>query len=103
MKIPIYSLKDVKVGFGSLFSFVNDDVAKNGVVNSFLSSTSNPIQQTPQDYELHRIGTFDDSTGEFESSSYLVGTCLDIISQERSKREVAKKLRQDMEVVSDGK
>lgn len=96
MKIPLYSLKDSKVGFGSLFPMANDEVAKSSVVNSFLSSQSNPIQQTPQDFELHKVGEFDDSTGDFVSEKYLVGSCLDIINEARGKREVARQLRVSM-------
>lgn len=96
MKIPVYSLKDCKVGFGSLFPMANDEIAKNSIVNSFLSSQSNPIQQTPQDFELYKVGEYDDSTGDFEAQKYLIGTALDIINEAKGKREVARQLRLSM-------
>lgn len=93
MKVSFYAFKDCKVGFTTLFPFANDDLAKNSVVNTFVNDLRNPISQVPADYELYHIGKFDDTNGEFTPEVYSVGSCLDIINAEKSKRESAKQLR----------
>lgn len=66
MKVRYYSIKDVKANFGSLYSYVNDEVAKRNYKLALTDTQPNLINQCPEDYELFYVGSFDDSNGRFE-------------------------------------
>ena len=58
----IYSVRDVKTGYGPLMIFDNDPVA----VRSFGVTVNQPdslIHWCAADYQLYCVGTFDDDTG----------------------------------------
>jgi hypothetical protein len=65
MKQNGYSIKDAKANtFGTPYFAINDQVA----VRSFQQAASDPnttINKNPEDFNLYRIGSFDDASGEF--------------------------------------
>jgi len=74
MKTKYYSVKDVKIGFGQLFSQPNDDVAKRTIAGLVNDKNGNFINEAPDDKELWFIGDFDDAYGTFfdDSTKFIV-------------------------------
>jgi len=61
-----YSVYDLKAGaFAPPFFVVNDQVAVR-VFAAAQTDPSHPMSRFPEDFQLHRIGEFDDETGNFE-------------------------------------
>lgn len=69
MKVPVLSIRDSLVGFGSPFTAVNEDVAIRGFANSIRrcleSDVDDPV--SPEDLSLYRIGEFDTVDGVISS------------------------------------
>lgn len=67
MKYPIYTIRDVKVGFDTQFlPQISDDAAQR----AFAMAINNPgtmLNFQPSDFELYKIGEFDTETGRIES------------------------------------
>lgn len=62
MKYPVYSYRDLKVGFGQPVVDMNDQSAIRGF--SFaVNQNSNIMNFSPKDYDLYRIGEFDSEKG----------------------------------------
>lgn len=84
-KKNLYCIKDVKVGYLGIFEHTNDATAAREFSLMCRSNVEgNMIQRFPQDYELYRVGTFDDKEGSFENSlQYLVSAidCLGTVDQ----------------------
>lgn len=62
MKIPCFSIRDVKSGFSCPFTASNEAVAKrqfSGCVNS----VGNVIHDYPEDFQLWDVGEFDTESG----------------------------------------
>lgn len=64
MKLSLYSLRDIKVGYRSVISMHNDEEAKRSCAFAVNSGNKDDICLCPQDFEMWRVATFDDSTGE---------------------------------------
>lgn len=67
MKMPVFSIKDTLVGFGSPFTAVNKDVAIRGFNNSIIRSLkAGDVYDTdnPDDLSLYLVGEFDCDTGD---------------------------------------
>ncbi len=71
-----YSIKDAKANaFSAPFFSINDQVAQR----SFEQAKNDPnttINQSPQDFSLYRLATFDDQSGELhpEKQPYYLST-----------------------------
>lgn len=63
----IYSIYDKKASF-YLTPFVmhNDEEAVRALVTTMASAPELPLATNPEDYQLAKIGNFDDSTSEIE-------------------------------------
>ena len=72
MMLNVYALKDKKAGFfiGQIMVYDNDEVAKRGLYEMYKTacdkSPHSPIASYPEDFELYRIGFFDNVTGDLE-------------------------------------
>ena len=67
MKMPVLSVKDCLIGFGSLFTSVNKDVAIRGFNNSIIQSLKDGdsnYTSNPEDLSLYLVGEFDCDTGD---------------------------------------
>lgn len=66
MKYPVYTIRDVKVGFDTQFMVqINDDAA----IRAFNMAINNPgtmLAFVPSDFELYKIGEFETDNGYFE-------------------------------------
>lgn len=58
----IYSVRDVKTGYGPLMLFDNDAVAMRAFAVS-VGQTDSLMHWCPADYQLFCVGAFDDTTG----------------------------------------
>lgn len=60
--VNIYVVRDAQLGFSSMFTAANDAVA----IRNFASAVNTPgtvMHDSPEDFALCRLGTFDDETG----------------------------------------
>lgn len=64
MKSVVVSMLDRKVGFGAVNVVINDEVAKRQF--GFALNQSGIPNYAPADFELYKIGYFDDKTGLIE-------------------------------------
>lgn len=82
MKTNVYAIKDTKIGFESPFLRVNDDAAKRDFFSAAkFAPEPNRFQQTPADYELYRLGSFDTATGIFESNVEYLCNLIGIVKE----------------------
>lgn len=66
MKLTIYSVYDnVAKLFSQPIYMMNEDVAKR-VMNNCVNSEGHNYNLNPSDYELYKIGEFDDQEGTLE-------------------------------------
>lgn len=64
MKGNLYSIKDTKLGkFGMPFTAPNDDIAKRSLTSTIRAGGNN-ISEYPEDFQLFKLGSYDDDTGE---------------------------------------
>lgn len=61
MKYPVYSVRDVHVGFNQPMTDLNDNVAKRNFALAINNNDS--MRFAPKDYDLYKIGDFDTDTG----------------------------------------
>lgn len=66
MKINLYSIKDTKLGkYCQPFTAPNDDIAKRMLASTMLDNNpNNGIRNFPEDYQLYKLGKYDEDTGE---------------------------------------
>lgn len=68
MKMNVYSIKDVKVGYMQPFYQANNAVAIRAFTNAVNDEKVNNINQNADDMELWLLGQFNDETGVIESN-----------------------------------
>lgn len=59
----IYAIRDLKTNYGNPVCDINDDAAKRGFLMA-VEYGQNELSKMPQDFELVKLGTFDEDTGE---------------------------------------
>lgn len=87
MKVPMYAVRDVQVGFMTPMVDKNDGSAIRNF--AYALNSSNPMMQfSPKDYDLYRIGEYDVDTGVLtpETVPVLVVAGLSVVG---SKNEIA--------------
>lgn len=75
--LKLYSVRDVKLGFGTVFTATNDAVA----VRTFASAVNTAgsiLHDAPEDFSLCRLGEFNEDTGEV--FGYLPSVVADAVS-----------------------
>lgn len=69
MKMPVLSVRDSLIGFGSPFTAVNKDVGVRGFTNSIIKAWSDSNDSVnPEDLSLYMVGEFDTDTGVISAS-----------------------------------
>lgn len=64
MEGNLYSVKDTKLGkFGMPFTAPNDEIAKRNLIATIRAGDNN-IAEFPEDFQLFKIGSMNDDTGE---------------------------------------
>lgn len=66
MVMFLYSIRDVKSGFGFPFSMQNDEVALRAF-EAALHDSNSEMSKYPQDFEIWLIGAFNTETGDIDS------------------------------------
>lgn len=62
--MQVYSILDLKAGaFCTPFFLTNDNLARRAFGDAVLDSSTG-VNKHPEDYNLYRIGEFDDNSGE---------------------------------------
>ena len=64
MKLPMFSVRDVKHAFWAPQVEQNDDVAKRNF--AFMVNTNSITQFTPSDFDFYKVGYFDTQKGTVE-------------------------------------
>lgn len=81
MKINVYAVKDLKLGFMSPFIRQNNDIALRDLMCTYCDPSPNYLNLTPADYELWLLGEFDNMSGQFTSAPVYVANGLEIKAQ----------------------
>ena len=69
----VYALRDKKAGYfiGQIMFYDNDDVAKRALYEMYKTacdkSPYSPLASYPEDFELYRIGYFDNTSGDIDT------------------------------------
>lgn len=66
MKTEIYAIKDTKVAFMAPYVQQNKDVALRNFKNA-VNDVNSTIYLNPEDYELWKLGTYNDVDGHIET------------------------------------
>lgn len=63
MKVNVYAIKDVKLGFEAPFTRVNDQLAIRDFLNVASAPEQNKLSMNPEDFELWKLGTMETDSG----------------------------------------
>ena len=78
MKMELYSVKDTKLGsFAQAFNAPNEAIAKR-MVQSTVNAKGNQINEYPEDFQLFKLGSYDDQTGELTSDVKFILNVIDL-------------------------
>jgi len=90
MKLNIYSIFDSASGLYSRPFFTQSDAEAMRSFTDIATDADHPIGKHPEDYSLHRLGTFDDTKAKLtdEDNECLV-TALETISSTRKVHQPA--------------
>lgn len=84
MKINLYSVKDTKLGkFAQPFSAPNDDIAIR-MLTSTVRASGNTINEFPEDYQLFKLGSYDEDTGKLASDVKFLVNAFELKTKEVS-------------------
>ena len=73
MKLPVYSIRDVKgESFNQLTIGSNDHVMMRSLAENLISRRDPIMAFAPSDFVLYRVGTFDINTGVIEPVNPIV-------------------------------
>lgn len=64
MKYPVYSVRDVQVGFNQPMTDINDQCAKRNFAMAINNPHNDIMSYSPKDFDLFRIGEFDTESGQ---------------------------------------
>ena len=79
MNMKIYSIKDTKVGaFKSPFYSHNDSVAIRSLQNVVNDPNAGELHLNAEDFQLYRLGEFNDITGDILSNVEFVANAIDL-------------------------
>lgn len=82
MKINLYSVKDSKLGkFCQPFTAPNDEIAKR-MLQSTIRAGGNNIADYPEDFQLFKIGNYDEDTAELTTEQKFLANATEFIKKE---------------------
>ena len=77
LKPGLYSLKDVKLGkFAQPFVAPNVEIAKRTLAATMLDK-NNPIYNFAEDFQLYKLGNYDEKTGELVSGVEFIANAIE--------------------------
>lgn len=80
MIMEIFAIKDKKVRFMSLFTQANEEIAKRNFKNTV---NQTEMKLDPADYELWKLGTYNDLTGSIEPETKYIISAAEVIRNEK--------------------
>lgn len=80
MIMDVYAIKDKKVRFMSLFTQANEEVAKRNFKNTVANTE---MKLDPADYELWKLGTYNDLTGSIMPESKFIISAAEVVRTEK--------------------
>lgn len=83
MKMNLYSVRDIKAGFGNPYCMQNDEMAIRDIKLAVNSEKPNIIKQFSEDFQLVRLGTFDTETGNITSKVEIIINCRELRTREK--------------------
>lgn len=83
----IYCIKDVKGGFINPFTMANDQLAERAFKGAFMNNDE-PMTQFPEDYELWKLGEFDDRTGAITPKAEMLITGIEAFNSMNNRKKV---------------
>lgn len=88
MKIELYSIKDVCVGFSQPFACINDDVALRQFIATVRAERPNFCNTFPEHKELWKLGHMDDQDGKiFSKPKFMAKAISYVVVSEYTKQE----------------
>ncbi len=82
MKVELYSVKDTKLGkFCTPFTAPNDEIAKR-MLQSTIMAGGNNIAQFPEDFQLFKLGNYDEDTGELTTENKFLANATEFVKKE---------------------
>lgn len=80
MIMHIFAIKDKKVAFMSLFTQANEEIAKRNFKNTV---NNTEMKLDPADFELWKLGTYNDLTGSIEQETKFIISAAEVIRAEK--------------------
>lgn len=81
MKIELFSVKDVLVGFSQPIACVNEAVALRQFIGSCRAQQPNICNTFPENKEFWKLGTLDDETGELKNDLKFLARASNYVEQ----------------------
>lgn len=83
MKIELYCVKDIKLGkFAQPFSAPNKEIAKR-MLMSTVNAKGNQINEFPEDFQMFKLGEYDEDTGELTSGVEFVINAIELKKEDK--------------------
>ena len=98
MKMNLYSVRDIKAGYGNPYCMQNDEMAIRDIKLAVNSDKPNIIKQFPEDFELTRLGTFDTETGIIIRKVEMIINCRELKTLEKIVEENKNKVEHKPEI-----
>lgn len=80
--VNIYAVRDIQLGFSSMFTAANDAVA----IRNFAGAVNTPgtvMHDSPEDFSICRLGSFDEQEGTiFDELPVVVTSALSVLRKE---------------------
>lgn len=87
MKTNLYSVRDIKLQkYGIPFVAPNDEIAKR-MLHSTISAGGTTMSEFPEDFQLYKLGNYDDDTGEFETENEFLANATEYKNEDKEKKE----------------
>jgi hypothetical protein len=80
----IYGIKDIKFGFVQMLQYDNDLIALREFADN-VNKFGTPINRHPEDYEIHKLGTWCHQSGEIVQDIKFLGTAISYIDEAQRK------------------
>lgn len=87
----VYCVKDTKGGFVSPICYPNDEIARRAFTTVFFNKSDEMMINFPADYELWKVGEFNDRTGEITPEQTLIITGIEAANAAAAHAAKAKK------------
>lgn len=92
MKIPLFAIRDKKIGFSQPFAKVNRTDAERAFISSVKASQPNICNEYPEDKQLWYLGELDDQTGRLSGEPEYLLDAIQFVNPEPVSEETKKEV-----------